>query len=131
MVENLMRAQIVASILFAGSAVASSVLHAQRLTSGEWSGWIEAPIGPRKPNTYDVSYRGDSLYVVMREVPEDDPIPLEGIRIAGDTLSYTWTNFGLVKTCVLMLQSDGSYLGGCKDPVGGQGRMRMVPPGAP
>ena len=59
----------------------------------------------------DVTVENGELAIIYHSV--QNPLPLNAIRLDGDTLSYTFSA-GVLVRCVVERQDDGSYTGECK-----------------
>jgi hypothetical protein len=113
------------------SICAPRVAHGQALVVGSWSGSLTDQSGNTTPFTCSVRRSGDSLSIVLDEVPGVRPAMIfNEIRQVGDTLRFTiGGGEGPGVGCRLVRQEDGAYEGTCSNPLSGrEGRMRMVPP---
>jgi hypothetical protein len=106
-----------------------SLVSAQGLPPGTWSGTITDPQGNTKPVTYKVTGAGDSLSITLSG-PDGQAVSFTSLQLVADTLSFTWAGGrqGAPLVCQLLRQENGAFEGKCHDPTGQEGRMAMVPP---
>ena len=108
------------------ACAAPSLLHAQTLAVGTWTGFIIPPGESSTDMTYQVTIENDSLKVMM-VVPDGPSFPFVRIRFEEKTLLFDWEP-GVVVHCKLEPSDDGGYKGECVDDSGATGTMAMVPP---
>ena len=102
-------------------------LQAQALQEGTWPGTIVRDNGPPEDASFEVKIEAQKLTITYNSPV--GAIPLEDIRLEGDTLSYVYTiGGGLNISCTLKQQEDGSYTGQCMNSEGLGGRHTMNPP---
>lgn len=121
--------RILAIALFA-IAVAPMTAAAQdappaKLVTGTWTGVVTPPDGAVEV-TYDVSYKGDTLTIVMTAGPHGT-FPLNAVEHTATKLSFTFTP-GPTVVCALKPNTEGGYAGDCTDDSGLAVPMTMVPP---
>ena len=109
--------------------VCHSVLAAQSLTSGTWTGSVTGPGGDPLAVTFEISAAGDSIAILIK-TPDRGDYPVTNARIAGDALTFTFQP-GPTVNCRLIHQGDGSYLGECADEGDVRATMVMKPPAKP
>ena len=81
------------------------------------------------PLTYDVSYRGNDLVLVLVG-PDGKEIPARDVSIQVDTLHFVFDEpeMGVALQCALGRQSAAGYEGRCTDAEGKWARFTMDPP---
>jgi hypothetical protein len=107
---------------------AAAPLHAQALTPGTWTGTIAPPNTEAIPLQLEVSGAGAALAVSVTSSLIPGAIPLNDIRVDGDSVTFWW-DLGARVECTLTRDASGGYAGPCS--AGGapeNGRMTMVPP---
>ena len=96
-----------------------------RLVTGTWTGVVTPPDGSVEV-TYDVSYKGDTLSVVLTAGPHGK-FTLNDLEHTATKLSFTFTP-GPTVVCSLKPNAEGGYAGDCTDDGGLAVPMTMVPP---
>lgn len=112
-------------------AVPSSAIRAQDIEHGLWSGAMTPPGAEPVPVMFQVGDFQGELRIVMSN-PQLGPMELNDEVLEGDELTFWW-NPGTRVECALHRQDDGSFEGVCADERGadgGEGAVRMTPPGA-
>src|SRR5688500_15089663 len=96
-----------------------------KLVTGTWTGVVTPPDGPVDV-TYDVSYKGDTLSIVLTAGPHGT-FPLRQLLHTATKLSFSCAP-GPTVICALKPNTEGGYAGDCTDDVGLQTvPMTMVP----
>lgn len=107
-----------------------SLLEAQSLASGTWTGSATGPGDAPLTLTFEVSTAGDSIAILIK-TPDRGDYPVNRAKLTGETLTFTFQP-GPTVDCKLLRQADGSYLGEC---AGAEDAMRatmvMKPPAKP
>jgi hypothetical protein len=96
-----------------------------KLVTGTWTGVVTPPDGSVDV-TYEVSYKGDTLSIVMTAGPHGK-FPLNAVEHTATKLSFTFTP-GPTVVCALKPNAEGGYAGDCTDDGGLAVPMTMVPP---
>lgn len=96
-----------------------------KLVTGTWTGVVTPPDGAVEV-TYDVSYKGDTLAIVMTAGPHGK-FPLNDVEHTAAKLSFTFTP-GPTVVCALKPNAAGGYAGDCTDDGGLAVPMTMIPP---
>lgn len=122
------RAFAIAFFVIAASPLAA---HAQdagpaRLAAGIWTGTVAPPNEGSVDVAFDVSYKGDTLGIVL-VAGEHGQFTLNELEFTGTKLSFSFTP-GPVVICVLTPAETGGYAGECTDDGGTVVPMTMVPP---
>jgi len=109
-----------------------SLLSAQGIVTGKWSGSVTSPFGSTNQFILAVD-SSDSLAISLEEVPGIASVHFADVHLVADTLRFTWpvAPSGAGLACRLVRQEDGAFEGICSDTDGREGRMRMVPPAEP
>ena len=103
-----------------------SMLAAQKMQPGTWTGTITPPRGQSVSVTFDVGVAGDTTKITVKGTPAGD-LPFANVRVASDRVTFEFTPGTPVK-CTLMLQEGGGYKGDCLDGNGEKGVIEMLPP---
>jgi len=103
----------------------------QKLEPGRWTGNVTVAEMPSQVMTlsFDVKAVGDSVEVMMTfdQMPQM-PMKLNGLKIADNKLTFTFSPPNAVVSCSLALQEDRSWAGDCADEGGDTARVTMIPP---
>jgi hypothetical protein len=97
-----------------------------KLTTGTWTGIVIPPDGVQEV-TYDVTYSGDTLGIVLG-AGQHGKFTLNELELTATKLSFSFTPGGTRVVCVLTLNDQGAYGGQCTDDGGLSVPMTMVPP---
>lgn len=105
-------AVLAALLLLVGCA-----LPAPSIEKGAWFGRLTPPNGEALEDLrFEIA--GPDRALTMAFAPYGEtPLPLEDVRLRGDTLSFTWPEPRVLR-CSLMRQPDGTYQGECLDAQG-------------
>ena len=111
-------------------AALSAQSPAAKLTPGAWTGSVTPPGGQDFPMSFDVKTPGDTIQIMASLDVEGEKMSFTfmNAKLADGSLTFTFDINGMVISCALKGQTDGAYVGECKDPGGTPGIMRMVPP---
>ncbi len=108
-------------------AAISTTAAGQSLETGTWTGTVYPPDGEAVSVTFDVRGEGSDLVITMQDTPMG-ALELIDIELSESTLEFAWVPGGMLLTCKLERQEDGSYKGPCTDEDGVPGTIVMVPP---
>ena len=96
-----------------------------KLVTGTWTGVVTPPDGSVEV-TYEVSYKGDTLTIVLT-AGGHGIFTLNDVEHTATKLSFTFTP-GPTVVCALKPNAEGGYAGDCTDDGGLAVPMTMVPP---
>lgn len=96
-----------------------------KLVAGTWTGTVIPPDGATDV-TYEVSYSGDTLNIVL-VAGQHGRFPLHELAVTATKISFSFTP-GPRVVCALTADDKGAYSGDCTDDGGLVVPMTMVPP---
>ena len=105
---------------------APGALHAQKLTTGTWTGTVAPPDADAIPATFAVSMSGDTTRIMVTVEPGS--FPFYDVKVLADRITFWFEPGDAHVNCTLMLGELGVFKGDCVDSDGGTGVITMVPP---